>query len=67
MTFEEWYNDPLIRQLYNRIDAQHGWEACKQEVLKTLLANKTIAYPSYCGTIGRSYVQENVIKEIENL
>jgi hypothetical protein len=74
MNFEEFWKTngvtsthyPLVAETYKEV-AKNTWDACKAEILKTLLANKTIAYPSYCGTIGRSYIQETAVGEIEKL
>lgn len=74
MTFEEFWKTngvtsnhyPLVAETYKEV-AKNAWDACKQEALKTLLLHKTIAYPSYCGSIGWPYIKETAMGEIEKL
>jgi Fe-S cluster biosynthesis and repair protein YggX len=74
MTFEEYWeangvkskNYPIVAETYREV-AKEAWDECKTQALKTLLANETIAYPDYCGCIGRKFIKGEALQTIEKL
>ena len=64
MNFNEWYNQPLIRNNFDKTEAYNVWQACKKEVLKILNENKfNIKFTNVNG----DELNPKVIKKIENL